>query len=164
MDAAMDSNPALTEGLTRLATRTPDAARIYPSAIDTWLMVVLYLAPAGLTVFGGYLAVQGRTDETLTCWIVAAALSLINLLLTLPCRYTLTADSLNVRCGLFIRNLPLSSIRGAELSRSWRSGPALSLRRVRIVLDRGDCLVSPIHREAFIDDLMRAVAHHGANR
>ncbi len=131
--------------------------QVYPSAVDTWLMVLLYSGPAILIPIGIYSWLQGRGDIALTCLLTLVALILINRLLTWPCRYTLTDDSLNIRCGLLFRSVPLDQIQGAELSSSWESAPALSLRRVRIRLDRGYRIVSPIDREAFIADLMTAV-------
>ncbi len=131
--------------------------RVYPSAVDTWLLVVMYASPVWLVGLGVYLATIARADEALTCFVTAIALTLLNLLLTYPCRYTLTADSLNIRCGLIRQSIPLTRIKSAEFSSSWLSAPALSLKRVRIQLDNGSRIVSPVDRQQFIDDLMNAV-------
>lgn len=137
----------------------PVIHRIYPSAVDAWLMIVLYAAPLLLTVFCLYFAWIGNAEEALTCLLVAVGLTLLNLVLTRPCRYTITADTLNIRCGLMSQTIDLDRITHAELSSSWLSGPALSLKRVRIHFDHASRLVSPLDREQFIDDLMRAVSH-----
>lgn len=139
------------------------ALRVYPSAVDLWLIVLLYLGPAIELVLSWYTWQQGRADIAGICLISFAGLMLLNLLLTWPCRYTLTEDSLNIRCGLLFQTLPLHRIRGAELSSSWRSAMALSTRRVRIELDRGYRLVSPVDREAFISDLMNAVRRQSSS-
>lgn len=88
------------------------------------------------------------------------ALTCLNLIITTPCRYTLTSDSLNIRCGLLFRTVPLSQVQKVELSSSWESAPALSLRRVKITLDRGYRIISPVDRDVFIKDLMDAVQRH----
>ena len=131
--------------------------RVYPSAVDAWLTVILYAAPALLIALCFYFTRVARADEALTCLLVAAGLVLLNVVLTRPCRYTLTADTLHIRCGLIRESIPLDRITGAELSTSWRSGPALSLKRVRIDYDSRSRLISPRDRQQFISDLMRAV-------
>ncbi len=132
--------------------------RVYPSAVDRWLILVMYAGPMLLTAVGFYCIWQERFEEATACIAFSVGLVLLNLFLTRPCRYTLTSDSLNVRCGIINRKIGLEQIRGAELTASWKSAPALSLRRVRILLDKGDCLVSPTEREKFISDLLAAVA------
>ncbi len=131
--------------------------RVYQSAIDTWLILVLYISPVLLASLGVYLATIARADEALTCFVMALALTLLNISLTRPCRYTLTADSLNIRCGLLSQTIALERIQSAELSSSWQNGYALSLKRVCIKLDKGKRLVSPVDRERFITELMQAV-------
>lgn len=137
--------------------------RVYPSAIDLWLMVLLYSGPALLLMIAWYGWQEDRADVAGICLISFAGLVLLNVLLTWPCRYTLTADSLNIRCGLLFQSIPLQRIRGAELTSSWQSALALSTRRVRITLDQGYRLVSPVDREAFIRDLMAAVERQAAS-
>lgn len=133
---------------------------IFPSAVDAWLMVVLYASPVLLAGLGVYLAQVNRAEEALICFMMSIGIVLLNLLLTRPCRYTLTTDTLNLRCGIFNETIPLSRIKSAELSSSWLSGPALSLKRVRIRLDKGSRLVSPLDREAFMNHLAAAVEHN----
>jgi len=68
--------------------------------------------------------------------------------------YTLDAASLLVRCGPFRWTIPLRDIHSLTPTRDPRSGPALSLDRVRI--DYGanrSILISPRDRDAFIRDL-----------
>ncbi|MGV3483591.1 MAG: PH domain-containing protein [Planctomycetaceae bacterium] len=133
--------------------------RVYPSAVDRWLIAILYAGPALLIGLCIYLSRTGRSEEALTCLLVSAGLVLLNLVLTLPCRYTLTADALHIRCGLIRETIELQRITHAELSSSWRSGPALSLKRVRIHFGECHRLISPLDRERFIQDLMEAVQH-----
>lgn len=140
-----------------------EPARVYRSAVDKWLMVVIYASPATLLVVAIIGWMNQQPDVTGTCLILFVALTLLNLIITTPCRYTLTSDSLNIRCGLMFRTIPLARIVKAERSSSWESAPALSLRRVRITLDRGYRIISPVNRDEFIVDLMNAVQRHQAD-
>ncbi len=133
--------------------------RIYQSVVDAWLIGVLYAGPLLIAGLGFYLGSRERDDEALGCFGITIGLVIVNLLVTRPCRYTLTSDGLHIRCGIYHRMIELNRIRGAELTTSWRSAPALSLRRVRIKLDNGgDVLVSPLNRNQFIQDLLEASA------
>jgi len=133
------------------------AQKVYQSSVDAWLILTLYLPPFLLASLGVYLTTVPRADEALTCFFMALAVTLLNLAVTRPCRYTLTVDSLNLRCGLLSRRIALERIRSAKLSSSWRNGYALSLSRVSIELDKGQCIVSPLDRERFVTELMQAV-------
>jgi hypothetical protein len=129
-------------------------------------MMLIYLSPALLLVMGSYLLILAppQADEALVCYLLAVGLIVLNLALTYPCRYTLTTDSLNIRCGLVTKSIALDQICGVELSSSCRSAPALSLRRVRIRYNKGQTLVSPLEREPFILDLTEAIARLEASR
>jgi len=131
--------------------------RVYRSAVDFWLVIVIYSGPAALLSVALYSWAEGRPDISGASLMAFAGLVLLFRLLTSPCRYTLTDDSLNIRCGILFRSVPLSRVRSAELSSTWESAPAMSLRRVKIVLDQGHRIVSPVDRQAFIADLMAAV-------
>lgn len=139
-----------------------DPVRVYRSAVDKWLLVVIYASPATLLVIATIGWINEQPDVTGVCLILFVALTLLNLVVTTPCRYTLTNDSLNIRCGLLFRSVPLGRIVRIEPSSSWESAPALSLRRVKITLDRGYRIISPVNRDAFIKDLMDAVQRHRA--
>lgn len=131
--------------------------RVYPSRYDCWLLVVMYAAPITLLVLASVGFQQQRPEITSTSLLMALALTLLNLALTWPCRYTLTNDTLNIRCGLLCRTVPLSRITAVEPSASWESAPAMSLRRVKITLDKGHRIISPRDREQFINDLRAAL-------
>lgn len=137
-----------------------EPVRVYPSAVDKWLMVVIYASPVTLLFIAAIGWMNEQPDVTGTCLILFLALTLLNLIVTTPCRYTLTTDSLNIRCGLLFRTVPLAKIVKVEPSSTWESAPALSLRRVKITLDRGYRIISPIDREAFMKDLMDAVQRY----
>jgi len=131
--------------------------RVYPSAFDTWLMIVMYGPPVGMLAASVWFVAVGQDAEGVILGLMGLALLLFNLLLTRPCRYTLTADTLNIRCGLMNETIPLERIRSAEKSSSILSAPALSLRRVCIRLDKGQRLVSPVNRDQFIEDVMESI-------
>lgn len=132
--------------------------RVYPSAYDRWLLLLLYASPLTLLLLAAFGYQQDRPELVGTCLMLAVALALVNLVLTWPCRYTLTEDTLNIRCGLLCRSIPLQRIVGAELSRSWQSSPAMSLRRVKIRLDDGGYrIISPADRQRFLDDLLAVI-------
>jgi hypothetical protein len=138
--------------------------RVYRSAVDLWLVMVLYSGPAALLAVAIYGRAVGRMDIFGVSLMAFAGLVLLYRLLTWPCRYTLTDDSLNIRCGMLLRSVPLSRVESAELSSTWESAPAMSLRRVKIVLDQGYRIVSPVDRQAFIADLMAAVERRASER
>jgi hypothetical protein len=125
----------------------------FPSKVDWWLGVVL---TAG--VFAGPLlqALLGGTDLTLLG--VSTLVGAFILSLIFPTDYTVNPDAVLIRSGWIIRwQIPLAEIRRIEPSRSWESGPALSLDRLRVVRERGrDILISPADQEGFL----RAVALH----
>lgn len=65
--------------------------------------------------------------------------------------YRITTAELHVKAGPFRWRVPLSSIRRVRRTSSPLAAPALSLRRLEIVLENGDfVLVSPANREGFI--------------
>lgn len=138
--------------------------RVYRSAVDFWLVIVLYSGPAALLAVAIYSWAVGRMDISGVSLMTFAGLVLLFRLLTSPCRYTLTDDSLNIRCGILFRSVPLSRVESAELSSTWESAPAMSLRRVKILLDQGYRIVSPVDRQSFIADLMAAVERHSSDR
>ncbi len=132
--------------------------RVYPSAVDLWLFAMLIAGPVSVSVLGVYALLQGQLQEAIVCGVIAAGNILLSVIFTVPCRYTLTPDTLHLRCGLVTETITLDRVRGASLSRSWRSGLSLSLKRVCVQLDRGARYISPRDREQFIEDLMTAVA------
>ncbi len=131
--------------------------RQYPSAVDTWLAVVLIGLP--IFIFGVGLF---TLFVTVTGGLVAIACSLLTgcliALTAWPCRYTLTDQSLRIKSGWLEDEVPLSRIRKAEFSRNPLSAPALSLNRIKLTLDDGSRLISPKDRAAFLADLEARLA------
>ncbi|MCC9644678.1 PH domain-containing protein [Rhodopirellula sp. JC740] len=131
---------------------------VFPSAVDRWLVFVL-LAPIFLAVgIAAYLLNEGRADEAGTMVLMAAAIAAVTAVFTIPCRYTLLADTLSIRCGLLCYQVDYADITEAVPSSTLVSGPALSLRRVIVRTSKREFIVSPDDRERFIEELMRRVA------
>ena len=82
----------------------------------------------------------------------------------MPCRYTLEADHLLIRCGLIRQRIAYRDITAIAPSRSVLSAPALSLQRVKISYRHTSSqLVSPRERGIFIQMLQdRVRAAHTA--
>lgn len=136
---------------------------IYNSAIDWWIAVLIMIGPVigvGLT---GMLLQQGRQQDALYCLLAGAGTLLVTGIFTVPCRYTILSDTLSIRCGILFMRVPLDKIKTIELSGSWISGPALSLKRVKINTASRTYLVSPVDRERFIEELRQAVEDQTAN-
>jgi hypothetical protein len=95
-----------------------------------------------------------RLDSVLAL-VIGSLNIVVVLLLTTPCRYTLGADHLEIRCGLIRKRICYAEILRVELSSNLLSAPALSLRRVKISYVQGFQLVSPRCRARFIDELSR---------
>ena len=68
--------------------------------------------------------------------------------------YQVGEHELKVRCGPFVWRIDRSSIQSIKPSRTLLSSPALSLDRLEIRYgDHRSIMVSPLSREAFIEDL-----------
>ncbi len=141
---------------------SPSARRsVYVSRVDWWIAALLLVGPvtcAGLTL---WLLTRGENQQAMMCLLVGAGTLLVTALVTVPCRYTLLPDCLSIRCGLYFTRIPLDHIRSIEPSGSWISGPALSVRRVKISTASRYYLVSPADRERFIEELTAAVRENG---
>lgn len=130
--------------------------KTYPSAVDVWFLALLIGVPV-LFFSLGFSRLDTDPDRAKFLIVQGGFVTLLIVALTVPCRYTLTDDSLEIRCGLIHSSISLAEITGAELSGNVLSAPALSLRRVKIDHAGGFALVSPRNREAFIAELLAAV-------
>lgn len=126
---------------------------IYPSGIDTWIVVMLMLAPLTSLVTGLYLLQQGQGSGAITLFLCAAAVGSLTAAVTIPCRYTLHEDALTVRCGLLCYQIPFTEILSVSKSATILSGPALSMNRVLIKTSTRQHILSPKQRDLFIKDL-----------
>jgi len=129
---------------------------VYDSAIDLWIVALILLSPFLSAAIGVYLLIDGKADEAMYLFLIGFGSLVLMLVFTLPCRYTILDDALSVRCGILFYQIPLSEIESVVSSASWRNGPALSMRRVKIQTKKRTIIVSPREREEFIEDLIVA--------
>ena len=139
-------------------TIPPDRPTVYPSAIDLWIAVVLIMSPMFAAAIGVYAWTEGERDGAIILLITACATLLLTLGLTIPCRYTIEEEDLHVRCGIISYRIPLKTVERVEPSRTWVSGPALSMKRVMVFTKFRNYVLSPADREGFIADLSSAAA------
>jgi len=142
--------------------------KTYKSAIDLWLVAILVGVPAALIFTGlsvglglNYLHWHESIGRFAGFFLVGVGVAVAALIgvLSYPCRYTLTETELHIQCGVLGWVVPYRDIRRLELSCSLWSAPALSLNRVKIVLDEGFRLISPKNRLEFIRDLQARIDH-----
>ena len=136
--------------------------KTYKSAVDLWLAAILIGTPLAIIFTGVSIAFglhllhwHAAIGRVVGFVLFSSGLALAALIaaFSLPCRYTLRETELNIQCGILQATVPYHKIRRIELSCSLWSAPALSLNRVKIVLDDGVHLISPKDRTAFIADL-----------
>lgn len=127
--------------------------------MDAWLVVCFasaVLLPLGAAT---WLAAhdQWRGVVLLAGWGVV--LALVVGALSWPLAYTLRADAVHIRSGWLEWDVAYRSLR--EVAPSWSplTGPAWSLRRVRLEFADGFILVSPDDREVFIQEIARRCPH-----
>jgi hypothetical protein len=133
----------------------------YPSAVDSWLGAILIGAPLVVVAFGIFTLTKSISAGTVVIAVgvlIGGAIAAFSI----PCVYTLSDDSLKIRCGLLEDEVPLGKIRKAEKSGSAWSAPALSMKRVRVILDDGCRVISPKDRDGFISDLVSRLKHENS--
>lgn len=150
--------------MTSKSTISPDRPTVYTSAVDLWIAVLLLSSP----VFAGALALyfwnEGNEDGAMALFITAVATLLTTSAFVTPCRYTIEAEDLHVRCGMLSYRIPLKTIERVEPSRTLISGPALSLKRVMVFTKLKNYVLSPRDRDQFITDLTSASASKRARQ
>lgn len=114
------------------------------------------MTPICSAIFGGYLLWLGESADATVLFVVGGMTALITTAFAVPCRYTILQDTLSIRCGLIIYQVPLADIEHVEKSSSLWSGPALSIKRVLVSTAKRKHLVSPKDRDEFIRELRKA--------
>ena len=133
--------------------------RTYRSKVDGKIAAVTVLTIVVLIVAG-----ETLPDRKHEAAIVLHAVSLFCLALCvwtlLGTYYVIDSTALVVRSGPFHWIVALRDIRSVQPTRDIRSGPALSLDRLRIEYGAGRVLlVSPREKDAFVADLARRGVH-----
>lgn len=130
---------------------------VYPSKIDTWLLVVLLASVAvALVAAGATVVTKSAVAMAMGALIAVIGAGLPVWLLT-STQYTIGSERLLVQSGPFKWKIPLSKISSVESTRNPLSSPALSLDRLHIKYGRGqEIMISPKDLATFIDELERA--------
>jgi hypothetical protein len=136
--------------------------KTYKSAVDLWVLAIMIGVPLAVILTGVSIAFglyffhwHENIGRFVGVFLIATGAGTSALIATLafPCCYTLGENDLLIRCGIYKLVLPYGRIIRLELSCSLWNAPALSVNRVKIVHDRGFCLVSPKNRSEFVADL-----------
>lgn len=138
-----------------------EETRLYPSAVDIWIVSILVGVP--LLVAGlGVLAWQKSPVAACIQIGLGLGIGVLIFLFARPCHYLLGAKTLEITCGLWKESIPLRQIHQVKLSCSLLSAPALSIRRISLLLKNGEQRqISPVDREAFMQDLSRRLNDGG---
>lgn len=132
---------------------------IYHSKKDWWLVALVWVAVLLPFAIGVYhlVAESGNAHAGWTALYTGAFTAGMVLLLTYPLYYEIRDSRLIVRCGVLVRKqIPLSSIIEARLTRNPASAPAWSLDRLHIDYRRDgveSVLISPGDRLQFMREL-----------
>ena len=131
--------------------------RVFPSKVDAWIVLIMVAAVAGVIVLG-FVVRPTSASASLGAFAGAGGIAVLMLAFAVPCRYTLAADALLIRAGLFRQRIAYRDIAHVEASSNPRSAPALSLQRVEIAYAGKTQRVSPRDRELFMTLLRQRVA------
>lgn len=125
---------------------------VFPSKIDSWMLILVVLTVAVSLVAAVSAVLQSRGVASLTGAAIALLLgAMFPAWLFTSTYYTVSGDLLLVRSGPFSWRIALSSIETVRETRNPLSGPALSLDRLEIHYGDGRTLmVSPQDKAAFV--------------
>lgn len=133
-----------------------EVPRWYPSKVDSWLAVVLGLAP--LACIAAAFATSSLAEAVVVGLGGIGFLGVIYFGLVLPMRYCITDTAIIVRFGLVHRRVPLAEITEVHPTNNPLSSPALSLDRLHIRYGQGllgGVMISPADKQGFLDELAR---------
>ncbi len=128
--------------------------RIYASAIDTWLLVVIGLCMAGTTLLTAWSALTGAQPVAIA---ITAAMGALFADVLINTSYTIANGKLIIKCGITQRHtVEISEITSIRKTQSLLSAPALSVRhRIEVKYGRRkSIIISPRNRHEFIDNLL----------
>lgn len=112
---------------------------------------ICLLALAGLA-----LAVAAVYERQTAVAVVIMVLYLAIIVASGWCYYVIDGDTLVIHNSIVRHKIDIHAIRRIEISRSWLSAPAASLRRIRIIYSKyDDVLVSPVRQDEFIKELLK---------
>jgi hypothetical protein len=128
----------------------------FVSAQDTWVRIVLWIS--NLVMVGGIIMLLLQLDPIgiVVLPILVASLALV-LWIQFATYYRIDDDVLFIRSGPFHWTIPIASISEIAPTDDPTSGPALSMRRLRLdyaIDGRTDAVfISPENREGFLEAL-----------
>ncbi|MCC5834642.1 MAG: PH domain-containing protein [Opitutales bacterium] len=125
----------------------------FKSAVDVWVLLFLVGTPVLLIALGASKldSAPGAAYFQMGFGVLVGALIA---LLSIPCYYDMDDQELTIRGGFFAYSLPLNRIHKVELANGLWVAPALSVKRICIVMDDAQShMISPKDREAFIREL-----------
>ncbi len=124
--------------------------QVFPSKIDTWLLIVL-LVTVFVSVGAALLSInKGTIFGYISALFVLSIGAILPAWLLLSTKYIVTGEQLVIRSGPFSWQIRIASISSVGETRDSRSSPALSLERLKISYANGrSIMVSPRNREGF---------------
>ncbi|HEV7764375.1 MAG TPA: PH domain-containing protein [Thermoanaerobaculia bacterium] len=129
---------------------------IFNSAYDTWLQVLLWISNLVMIGSIAMVLIDPGVISIIVSVILAAALILV-LSVQLVTYYRVDDDSLFIRSGPFHWSIPIASISEITRTDDPTSGPALSMRRLRLDYSidgkKGEVLISPEDQAGFMEAL-----------
>lgn len=132
--------------------------KAYRSKKDLWIVITFWICALLLLIFSIFsftviTLVNTPFGVVLGLVILMSALMTVHIIYRTD--YTLTKDTLIVRCGVFKTKVPLEKIKEIYPASSIISGAALSTDRLKIKYEpsRFGLYVSPENKEEFLSDL-----------
>jgi hypothetical protein len=127
---------------------------VFPSKIDATSVAPLIVAGLGALV--ACIVIGG--SELPESWPIIALILLLlvgfQVWVLTSTDYTITTNELKIRSGPFFWKIPFRDITAVAQTNSRRSGPALSMDRLRIDYRKDkSILISPDNKEAFLQEL-----------
>ena len=135
-------------------------SRTFRSKVDTWLQVVLW-ASVLISALPMVLLSGLETQPGVVGWLallsIPLSLAALNLWLLRGTDYTFDQSELRIRSGPLRVRVPLAAITAVTPSRTWLSGPALSLDRLVIHYGASrQVIVSPEDQAGFLREIEAA--------
>ena len=132
---------------------------VYPSKIDWWIGLLLFLLPVLHLPAGIFVLLQGKVVFGLLIIFLGLGMAAFFVALSFPCNYTLTKNRFRLRSGMISEEISLERISEVRESNSIAAAPALSLQRVELRLKDGSFrLISPRDRTRFIAEIREKMA------
>ena len=131
---------------------------MFKSKRDTWIVVLIW-AGALIAIFGA--VEQFSTDAPLLpragMLVLLGSAAAVMIWILYSTDYTISEQTLLIRCGPFRYRVPLLQIDSVKPSRNPLSSPACSLDRLLIKWDDGrkKVLISPSRKREFLQELIR---------